>query len=99
MATLVEDMYTVNETDGSRMICVNLVEGVLERTITVNLNTAPGTAIGEINNTLHKSVDLFYKLALGKTWEVACASKIVTFPSDDHFLQKMRTTLLWLMLR
>lgn len=50
MATLVYDMYTVNEADGFVMICANLTDGVLERTITIYFNTAPGTAIGETNS-------------------------------------------------
>ena len=50
MATLVYDAYTVSEADGLQMICANLTDGVLERTITIYLNTAPGTAIGENNS-------------------------------------------------
>ena len=46
-ASLEQAAYSVSEDEGYVMICVELTDGVLERMITVYLNTASGTAIGK----------------------------------------------------
>ena len=46
--SLEQASYLVNEGDGFVMICAELIDGVLERMITVYLNTADDTAAGKI---------------------------------------------------
>ena len=38
------DEYTVNESDGSVIMMVRLISGVLEREVVVDFETTPGTA-------------------------------------------------------
>ena len=45
--TLQQNDFTVSEAGGSIEVCAVLTAGVLKRNITVDLNTASGTATGE----------------------------------------------------
>ena len=45
--TLQQAAYMANEADGVVVVCAELTDGILERIITVYLNTFNGTAFGE----------------------------------------------------
>ena len=42
-----QTVYTVQEDDGSREVCVSLREGTLQTSVTVSVNTVDGSATGE----------------------------------------------------
>ena len=49
------DQYTVSEPDGTVTLMVRLINGVLERDITVDFETSPGTATSAGNLNKRKS--------------------------------------------
>ena len=58
--------YTVNEPDGSVILMVHLISGVLEREVIVNFETSPGSATGnfKINKIYKYTVNCEYLIKI-----------------------------------
>lgn len=46
--SLTEELYEVDEDDGNVTVCAELLEGILERPVTVYFSTEDLTAVGEL---------------------------------------------------
>ena len=60
----------VNESDGTAEVCVVLVDGVLQRTVTFLLRTLNNTALGKGNRFLHIVLIVVYLF-----WLILASSK------------------------
>lgn len=49
VVSLDQDAYLVDEDEGSAMVCIQLVDGILERSIAGNISTVSLTATGKLN--------------------------------------------------
>ena len=65
-AFLDKDEYTVSEVEGTIEVCV-ILDGFIDREVTVNLSTVDGTAIGIICIHVCKTTSLLLNLFIKET--------------------------------